>query len=98
MSEVPFNRVASYEEMLKPGDSMWSGSENPDEFPGRLMFICPCGCGSVAGIKVAGEHKWEWNGDFDKPTCTPSILINAHRDPPGCGWHGYLTDGVFRSC
>lgn len=92
MSDVPFNRVYSYEEMKNPGDGRWTGSSDPDTVPGRLTFRCPCGCELVAGIKVRGEGKWEWNGDLEKPTCTPSILIDQGH------WHGYLTDGVFRSC
>lgn len=90
--DVNFNRVSGYGQMKQPGDGYWTGSAEPDKVPGRLMFKCPCGCGITAGIKVAGDGKWEWNGDMDKPTCTPSILINAGH------WHGYLTDGVFKTC
>lgn len=99
MSDVRFRRVDCYEELKEPGDGYWTGSEAPDVSPGRLMFKCPCGCGSVAGIRVAGEHRWEWNGDLEKPTTSPSIRISGGNRPEGgdC-WHGYLTDGVFKSC
>lgn len=90
--DTPFTRKNSFEELEKPGDGYWTGSENPDKEPGRLTFKCPCGCDLIAGIKVAGEGKWQWNGDFEKPTTTPSILIDRGH------WHGYLTGGVFRSC
>jgi hypothetical protein len=60
----------------------------------RLVFACPCGCGSVAGIKLRPEpNGWDFNEDYDKPTCAPSILIIG-----GCAWHGYLTDGEFNGC
>jgi len=35
---------------------------------------------------------WQWDGNEDNPTVTPSININNGH------WHGYLTGGVFRSC
>lgn len=39
-----------------------------------------------------GEHRvWGWNGNIDKPTITPSIHL-LHQ------WHGWLTDGVLKSC
>ena len=98
MSDVRFNRVACYEELREPGDGFWTGSEQPNVSPGRLMFLCPCGCGSIAGIRVAGEYRWEWNGDLDKPTATPSIRIAGGRGGGAECWHGYLTDGVFKSC
>jgi hypothetical protein len=94
VSEVQGRKRLRLEDMAQPGDFYWTGSE-PSESPGRLMFKCPCGCDAMAGIIVKGEHAWQWNGDLDKPTTTPSILISG-----GCPnkWHGYLTDGVFRSC
>lgn len=65
--------------------------------PARLVFACPCGCGDIGGIGLPPGNQqgptWTWNGDHDKPTCTPSIRFLS-----GCQWHGYLTDGVFRSC
>lgn len=92
MSEVKANRLpadCSIDELVKPGNFRWSG--DPVK---RLTFGCPCGCGDIAGIEVKPENPsgWDWNGDLDKPTVTPSILINRDH------WHGYLTDGVFKSC
>lgn len=97
MSEVKANRVAGYSEAKNAGDFYWSGNEKAEiesGKPGRLMFICPCGCGITAGITVkpVAPQGWDWNGDMDKPTTSPSILINQGH------WHGYLTDGVFKSC
>lgn len=60
-----------------------------------IAFRCPCGCGYESWLPVAkGERGWEWNGSFDAPSLTPSILQSGLP----CKWHGYLTDGEFRSC
>lgn len=105
MVDVPANRVGGDEcsiaELKRPGDFRWSG--------GRMMFVCPCGCGHICGIAVkpAVPNGWDWNGDMDKPTTQPSIRISAspNQTPmpeydyvPCKGWHGYLTDGVFKPC
>jgi hypothetical protein len=47
---------------------------------GRLLFRCP-GCEDIHGIQV-GEGpgpRWGFNGDFDKPTFTPSVLVRGTR-------------------
>jgi hypothetical protein len=47
------------------------------------------------------EKRWNWDGNVDAPTLTPSILHTKRVDgvyPDGCGWHGYLTAGEFTSC
>lgn len=36
------------------------------------------------------KHEWTWNGSVEKPTLRPSIHRVGH-------WHGYLTDGFFKS-
>lgn len=58
-----------------------------------LGFVCPCGCQSVVTIPVFGHRAWNWNQDKEKPTLTPSILRRS-----GCRWHGWLTNGEFRTC
>lgn len=60
-----------------------------------IEYACPCGCGRLGCVSVytgvvgAG---WKWNGNREKPTLTPSLYQRVT-----CGWHGHLTDGVFRS-
>lgn len=48
--------------------------------PGMLMFQCPgCKC-SHAIYTGEWKHpgpKWGWNGSFDRPTFTPSILVKS---------------------
>ena len=33
---------------------------------------------------------WQWDGNEDKPTLSPSIMENAD----GSGWHGFIRQGV----
>ena len=40
-----------------------------------------------------GNHPvWEWNGNKELPTLSPSILVHGHKGEPA-RWHGYLTNG-----
>jgi len=97
MAPVPGRRVLGWEGLQHPGDFAW----RPDENPNRMIIKCPCGCGDVIGICVAPMEQlpgrpspvWDWDGNLEKPTVTPSIRVVG-----SCGWHGFLTDGVFRSC
>lgn len=62
-----------------------------------LIFNCP-GCGRFGSIPV-GRTKppigpsWEMSGEGLALTLKPSINCVGC-----CGWHGFLTDGVFVSC
>lgn len=38
-----------------------------------------------------GHPEWTFSGKKEKPTMHPSIWRKGH-------WHGYLTDGYFKSC
>ena len=37
---------------------------------------------------------WKWNGDIERPTVTPSILVNSLRPERQC--HLYLTNGFIK--
>lgn len=66
-------------------------------------FICiRYGDGGLFETVVLPIHKigttgkepadWEWNGDENSPTLSPSILV--HENPGWTnGWHGVLRDG-----
>ena len=65
-------------------------------------YTCP-GCGSRSWLAIGTEEphpRWSVTaGDAARPdtvTLSPSIFHTAERG--GCGWHGYLTDGVLRPC
>lgn len=73
-------------------------SDIPPGAEGRLIYFCPRGRGLCGGISIgngfkpgAGRPSWTWDGNADAPTLTPSIDCQG-----GCGWHGYLTAGVFK--
>lgn len=56
------------------------------------MFECP-GC----GFAHLFDHRWAFNGDVDRPTFTPSLLVNANAlapELPVC--HLFMTDGKIR--
>lgn len=59
-----------------------------------IHFVCPCGCKTRVVIPFKSAEcegpMWNWNGNKEKPTVTPSI-----RRLDGCMWHGFLTKGVF---
>lgn len=69
----------------------------------HLHYRCQ-GCNSVHGVKVTGTGEvWGWNGDAEKPTFTPSVLVtypaNPDADESCKEWrterrcHTFITDG-----
>ena len=58
---------------------------------GRVAFFCP-GCKEYHVISIEGnegEHPiWKFNGDYDHPTFTPSILLKS----------GHYCDGDDINC
>lgn len=53
-----------------------------------FAFRCPC-CGGQSWLPVNCPDGWEWDGNKEKPTLSPSI---ANRF---CSYHGYLRAGIF---
>jgi hypothetical protein len=70
-----------------------------------LIYRCPCGCGTLHSLafppRSADDVKydrgvWNWNGNREVPTLTPSILSHEGGDRNGpTHWHGFLTAGFF---
>jgi hypothetical protein len=64
-----------------------------------LMFWCP-GCDMPHRIQHGSGQgpRWGWNGDANRPTFTPSVLLRWHegeaRTPKCC--HSFVTDGQIR--
>lgn len=86
--DVVFKRVEDFEDANQPGEGYWQRHKDEQ----RLNFRCPCGCEALLAVVVKGprEPVWQWDGNEDLPTISPSIKHKA-----GCGWHGYLVQGVF---
>lgn len=73
-----------------------------------LHFWCP-GCQMVHGVTISGPKPWGYNGNAEKPTFTPSILVTwrtpkgySNDNPAPVGWqgeyvqhacHSFVTDG-----
>lgn len=70
---------------------------------GLLMFYCP-GCENHHGIwqnhnpNPLTRAVWTWNGDLDKPTISPSILVQADfdGDHPRKICHSFVKDGQIQ--
>ena len=49
----------------------------------KLAFLCP-GCEDIHYVTVDPHpHPWGWNGDGEKPTFTPSVLVQSGHFVPG---------------
>jgi hypothetical protein len=59
-----------------------------------VMFWCP-GCKAAHRITygTGNDYRWGWNGDVNKPTFTPSVLVRtghyAYDTPPEKCWCTY---------
>lgn len=75
---------------------------------GGIMHWCPgCEQAHVIYCNRAEKPSWTWNGDINRPTCTPSVLCFTTHDEEGeklpnnarrtlC--HYFLTDGNLVFC
>lgn len=46
-----------------------------------ISFKCP-GCGDTHYVPTEGDHAWEWNGDLERPTIKPSVLVRSGHHAP----------------
>lgn len=71
-----------------------------EEADGKLFFGCP-GCNMVHGLNVLNGQtpSWTWNGDVERPTFSPSVLVkypwkmmvNGGREQVTC--HSFVREG-----
>lgn len=66
---------------------------------GRMAFWCP-GCEEAHSVYVhgTGHPVWTWNGNTEKPTFGPSILVRggiSDRNPGGI-CHSFVRDGQIQ--
>lgn len=62
----------------------------------EFTFECP-GCGTHHHIRSKGDEPvWGFNGDVERPTFTPSLLVQWRdkNGPQKC--HSFITDGKIR--
>ncbi len=43
---------------------------------GKVAFMCP-GCRQMHHVTVDGSRGWTFNGDGDRPTFSPSVLVKG---------------------
>ena len=71
--------------------------ERPDVIA-ELFAQCPA-CGVMHGFIIVdhdGHDHWTWNGDWERPTFSPSMLANSkgtYPHLPRC--HSFLRDGTW---
>lgn len=75
---------------------------NQDATERSLVFACP-GCGQHHAVRVweaarTGRPLWGWNGDRERPTFTPSLLVRCDfaDGTPTTVCHSFVTDGRVR--
>lgn len=51
------------------------------------MFRCP-GCNEAHSVQTGNGPgpRWGWNGDAERPTFTPSVLVRGVASPSGAEW------------
>ena len=61
-----------------------------------ILWVCVCPEGHMASVPLQvgpkEDHLWQWDGNKENPTITPSIQFLS-----GCKWHGFLTNGVWKT-
>jgi len=59
------------------------------------LFHCPgCGYSHPFEVNAPNGTGWQWNGSLDKPTFTPSLLVN--KETPTMLCHSFVTDGKIQ--
>lgn len=61
---------------------------------GFLKFQCP-GCETAHVVSIApSQAPWDWNGDTQRPTLSPSVLVNAGgANPEAHVCHSFVRGG-----
>lgn len=55
-----------------------------------MVMTCPW-CGALSRITFQPPNGWTWNGDYQRPTVSPSVLVlGGHK---GCRMHIFIRDG-----
>lgn len=71
------------------------------EYSDMLMFKCPA-CGETHVVSVGPKSywniRWQFNGDYDKPTINPSVLVTMNmingKELERC--HSFIRDGKIQ--
>lgn len=63
--------------------------KRPNGEHGGYIIYCQ-GCKSYHMF----DDRWAFNGDFEKPTFSPSLLVNQHKPESRC--HSFVTNGKIQ--
>lgn len=63
--------------------------KRPNGEHGMYAIQCP-GCKCLHGF----DKRWTFNNDFEKPTFSPSMLINQDNEKSRC--HSFVTNGQIQ--
>lgn len=79
-----------------PAKIHYMGDSNPGPRGGKLyVFHCPgCGYGHPFEVDSPNGTGWTWNGSYDRPTFSPSLLVWQNRPEARC--HSFVTDGKIQ--
>lgn len=72
---------------------MCPGCRWPDGMPDSHILQVPTPSGETESTATVGKPKWGWNGSYDAPTFTPSLLTWAG-ELRRC--HSFITDGKIQ--
>lgn len=73
----------------------------PDGTLYGVRWDCP-GCGRPHVVPTTGPQAWGWNGDYARPTLTPSVVVRWRNgdgdDVPERVCHCFIRDGRIEFC
>lgn len=76
-----------------------------DKENGYLSYKCHNCFMHAIPVGASGSKNWNWNGDLEKPTITPSVKHfypeSAYKEHPGLPpfcCHYVITDGIINYC
>lgn len=62
----------------------------------HLLWWCPgCEDAHLVPIQPAAPNGWGFDGDFERPSLTPSVLVHGVDPVPGSGFKGWPTCHSF---
>lgn len=71
-----------------------------DREPAGFVFACPgCGAQSMLAVGRVVDGRPTWTVTAGDPRTGVGLSLSPsihHAAPRGCGWHGYLREGVLR--
>ncbi len=68
---------------------------NKKQYAYDYVFDCP-GCGFKHGFYTTGDVVWQFNGDLNNPTVTPSILSTFPLRSGTKICHSFITNGMIQ--